>query len=123
MSGQGEASLSQPLSASPKWMPQALQSPVVGDTGSWSPTEPWGPWPPRVPCGAAPQRAALTETGVVGEEVQEALTFLLPVPAGVAGAPGSDAGRGVVDVVGGDGAACRDRWTRVAAGRYLRKGQ
>lgn len=36
--------------------------------------------------------AILTETDIVGEEVQEALTLFLPVAAGVACAPGSYAG-------------------------------
>lgn len=57
----------------------------------------------------------LTETDVVGEEMQEALTLFLPVATGVARAPGSYAGSGVVNVVGCDGAACREGWRSVIA--------
>lgn len=109
--GQGGGGLPAPasFSASPEGTPEALRSPLVGDTGAGHPQTPR----PEAPAAAA----ALTEADVVGEELQEALALVLPVPAGVAGAPGSDAGRGVVDVVGGDGAACRDRWTMSLRGR------
>lgn len=67
-------------------------------------------------------RAILTETDIVGEEVQKALTLFLPVAAGIACAPGSYAGSGVVNVVGCDGAACREGWRRVIARLVLQEG-
>lgn len=76
-------------------MPKALGSPFVGNTGSWTPPDPRAARHLHIPVHKkAPQCAAvpLTETDVVGEEVQEALALVLPVPAGVAGAPGSNAG-------------------------------
>lgn len=110
LSGQGEAPLSQPHPKEPEALPSSLAVARGADT-----TEPRQEQPQRCP-------VPLTQADVVGEEVQEALALFLPVPAGVAGAPGSDAGRGVVDVVGGDGAACRDRRTSVTAGQALQQG-
>ena len=56
-----------------------------------------------------PNAESLTEADVLCEVFQEVGAFFSLVPAGGAGAPGGHAGRGVVHIVGRDGAACRHR--------------